>query len=57
MVLFQLPQVVRVSVMGPRLILAVREYNAKLVANSDEATAMTSIAFQDRVHVSTGDGV
>jgi hypothetical protein len=43
--------------MGPRLILGVREYNARLVANSDEATAMTSIAFQDRVHIPTGDGV
>jgi hypothetical protein len=36
-------------VLGPRLILSVREYNAKLVANSDEGTAMTTIAFGERV--------
>jgi hypothetical protein len=50
-------QTVQMFILGPRLILGVREFNAKLVANSDEATAMTSIAFQDRVHISTGDGV
>jgi hypothetical protein len=44
-------------IMGPRLILGVREYNAKLMANLDEATAMTSIAFQGRVHISAGDDV
>ncbi|KAG1726715.1 uncharacterized protein EDB91DRAFT_1350471 [Suillus paluster] len=44
---------VQMFVLGPHLILSVREYNAKLVDDSDAATAMTSIAFQDRVHVST----
>ncbi|KAG1771954.1 hypothetical protein EV702DRAFT_628496 [Suillus placidus] len=44
-------------VLGPRLILSVREYHAKLVADSDAATAMTSIAFQERVHVSTSSSV
>ena len=44
-------------VLGPRLILSLREYHAKLVTDSDEGTAMTSIAFQERVHISTGDGV
>ncbi|KAG2126270.1 hypothetical protein DEU56DRAFT_916073 [Suillus clintonianus] len=44
-------------VLGPRLILSVREYNARLVADSDAATAMTSIAFQERVHISTGSDV
>ncbi|KAG1834296.1 hypothetical protein DFJ58DRAFT_847654 [Suillus subalutaceus] len=34
-------------VLGPRLILGVREHYAELVANSDMATAMTSIAFQE----------
>jgi hypothetical protein len=33
-------------VLGPRLILSVREYHAKLVARSDEGTGMTSIYFQ-----------
>jgi hypothetical protein len=46
-----------VVVLGPRLILGVREYHAKLVANSDTATNMTSIAFQERVHVSTSTSV
>ncbi|KAG1743989.1 uncharacterized protein EDB91DRAFT_1080816 [Suillus paluster] len=45
--------VVQMFVLGPRLILGIREYHAKLVAVSDTATAMTSIAFQERIHVST----
>ncbi|KAG2046919.1 hypothetical protein BDR06DRAFT_142838 [Suillus hirtellus] len=44
-------------VLGPRLILSVREYHAKLVADSDAATGMASIAFQERVHISTGSSV
>ncbi|KAG1839461.1 hypothetical protein DFJ58DRAFT_845704 [Suillus subalutaceus] len=43
--------IVQTFVLGPRLILGVREYHAELVANSDTATAMTSIAFEERVHV------
>ncbi|KAG1895355.1 uncharacterized protein F5891DRAFT_1281193 [Suillus fuscotomentosus] len=53
----QISQVVQLSVLGPRLILGVREYHAKLVADSDVATGMTSIAFQERVEISTGSGV
>ena len=49
-------EVIQMFVLGPRLILSLREYQAKLVTNSDEGTAMTSIAFQERVHISTGDG-
>ncbi|KAG1858042.1 hypothetical protein DFJ58DRAFT_744955 [Suillus subalutaceus] len=48
---------VELFVLGPRLILGVREFHAELVANSDEATAMTSIAFQEHVHVSTSSSV
>jgi hypothetical protein len=44
-------------VLGPRLILGLREYHAKLVVNSDEGTDMTSVAFQERVHITTGGGV
>jgi hypothetical protein len=44
-------------VLGPRLILGVREYHANLVANSDEVTGMASIIFQDRIHIETGGGV
>ncbi|KAG2124137.1 hypothetical protein BD769DRAFT_889199 [Suillus cothurnatus] len=48
---------VQLFVLGPRLILGVREYHAELVANSDTASAMTSIAFEERVHVSTSSSV
>lgn len=44
-------------VLGPRLVLSIREYHAELVGNSDEATGMTTIAFQERVPVSTGSSV
>ena len=50
-------KVVQMFVLGPRLILGIRNYNANLVANSDEGISMTSIAFQERVHLSTGNGV
>ncbi|KAG2127629.1 uncharacterized protein EDB93DRAFT_1256912 [Suillus bovinus] len=53
----QISTVVQAFVLGPRLILGVREYHAKLVANSDAASPMTSIAFQERVHVSTNSSV
>jgi hypothetical protein len=49
--------VLQMFVLGPRLILSVREYNAKLVANSDAETSMNSIVFQERVHVSTSSTV
>ncbi|KAG1794815.1 uncharacterized protein HD556DRAFT_1367231 [Suillus plorans] len=55
--LFQILEVVQMFVLGPRLILGVREYHAKLVADSDAATGMTSIAFQERVHISTSSSV
>ncbi|KAG2032659.1 hypothetical protein BDR03DRAFT_742468 [Suillus americanus] len=48
---------VHMFVLGPRLILCVREYHAELVADSDTATALTSIAFRDRVLVSTSSSV
>ncbi|KAG1776980.1 hypothetical protein EV702DRAFT_1278863 [Suillus placidus] len=44
-------------VLGPRLILGVREYYAKVVTDSDAATGMASIVFQERVHVSTSSSV
>ncbi|KAG1784980.1 uncharacterized protein HD556DRAFT_1461039 [Suillus plorans] len=53
----QILGVVQTFVLGPHLILGVREYHAKLVADADTATGMTSIAFQERVHISTGSGV
>ncbi|KAG2155995.1 uncharacterized protein EDB93DRAFT_65903 [Suillus bovinus] len=53
----QILRIVQSFVLGPRLILGVREYHAKLVADSDAASGMTSIAFQERVHVSTSSSV
>ncbi|KAG1784730.1 uncharacterized protein HD556DRAFT_1531904 [Suillus plorans] len=49
--------IVQMFLLGPRLILSVREYNAKLVAYSDAETSMNSIVFQERVHVSTSSTV
>ncbi|KAG1810008.1 uncharacterized protein HD556DRAFT_20695 [Suillus plorans] len=48
---------VQMFVLGPRLILSVRQYHAKLVAKSDAETSMNSIVFQERVHVSTSSTV
>jgi hypothetical protein len=55
--ILQIAEVVQMFVLGPRLILGVPEYYANLVANSDGGASMTSIAFQERVHISTGGGV
>ncbi|KAG2033648.1 hypothetical protein BDR03DRAFT_661180 [Suillus americanus] len=55
--ILQILDVVQSFVLGPRLILGIREYHAKLVADSDAATCMTSVAFQERVHISTGSSV
>jgi hypothetical protein len=55
--LLQILEVAQSFVLGPRLILGIREYHAKLVVDSDAATGMTSIAFQERVHVSTSSDV
>ncbi|KAG2124171.1 hypothetical protein DEU56DRAFT_827942 [Suillus clintonianus] len=54
---FQFAQFVQMFVLGPRLVLSIRAYNAKLVANSDEGTRMTTIVFQERGDVSTSVGV
>ncbi|KAG2348157.1 hypothetical protein BDR05DRAFT_957852 [Suillus weaverae] len=48
---------VQMFVLGPRLILSVRENHAKLVAGSDAETSMNSIVFQEHVHVSTSSTV
>ncbi|KAG1779068.1 hypothetical protein EV702DRAFT_1277492 [Suillus placidus] len=55
--ILQIFMVMQMFVLGPNLILSVREYNAKLVVDSDIGTNMTSIAFQERVHVSTSNTV
>jgi hypothetical protein len=55
--LLTIAQALQMFVLGPRLILSVREYNAKVVARSDEGTCMTSIAFQASRDASTGGDV
>ncbi|KAG2028389.1 hypothetical protein BDR03DRAFT_976588 [Suillus americanus] len=55
--LCQVLLVMQLFVLGPRLILSIREYHAKLVADSDAATGMTTIAFEWRAHISTGSSV
>jgi hypothetical protein len=50
--------VVQMFVLGPRLILNVREYHAELVAGTVDAdTSMNSIVFQEQVHISTSGTV
>ncbi|KAG2069372.1 hypothetical protein BDR04DRAFT_1101665 [Suillus decipiens] len=48
---------VQLFVLGPRLIMSVREYHAKLVANSNAGISMDSIVFQEHVHISTSSTV
>ncbi|KAG2368722.1 hypothetical protein BDR07DRAFT_1372006 [Suillus spraguei] len=55
--LLQYLMVIQMSVLGPCLILGVREHHAKLVADSDAATGMTSIAFEERVHILTSSSM
>ncbi|KAG1883406.1 hypothetical protein F4604DRAFT_288577 [Suillus subluteus] len=49
--------IVQSAVLGPRLILGVREYYAKLVIDPDAGHSMISTVFQERVHVSTTNSV
>lgn len=55
--LLQIFQVAQMFVLGPRLILNIREHYAKVTADSDAGTDMTSITFHARVYVSTSSGV
>ncbi|KAG1775246.1 hypothetical protein EV702DRAFT_1269580 [Suillus placidus] len=53
----QIFTLVQIFVLGPRLILGIREFNARVMTDSDAASTMTSIAFQERVHMSTSSSV
>ena len=53
----QLAQAAQMFVLGPRLILGVREYHANLITNADAGTEMNSIVFQERVDISTSSVV
>jgi hypothetical protein len=50
-------QMLQTFVLGPRLILSIREYNAKLVTGTHCRTDMTSIAFQAGGNALTGGDV
>jgi len=53
----QISLVMQMYVLGPRLILSIRQYNAEVVANSEEATTMASIVFQGHTQMSTDHDV
>ncbi|KAG1798076.1 uncharacterized protein HD556DRAFT_1525677 [Suillus plorans] len=53
----QILSVVQMFVLGPRLVLSVREHHAKLVAYSDAETSLNSIVFQEHIHISTSSTV
>jgi hypothetical protein len=52
---FNIAEAVQMFVLGPRLILGVREYFAQLQA--EEEIDFASIVFQERVYISTRNGV
>lgn len=54
---YQMTQFTQMFVLGPRLVLSIRDFNAKLVAKSDEGTQMTTIAFQECRHATSSVGV
>lgn len=53
----QIVQQLQMFVLGPRLVLSIREYHSKLLAKSDEGTAMTTIHFQAGGDVLSGGDV
>ncbi|KAG1779461.1 hypothetical protein EV702DRAFT_1215052 [Suillus placidus] len=53
----QILSVVQLFVLGPRLILSVRQYYAKDMDNSEAGVDLIPMSFQERKHVSTGGGV
>lgn len=55
--ILEISLLMQMFVLGPRLLLSVREYHAKLVADSETGTNITTIAFQEGIPVSTSDSV
>jgi hypothetical protein len=51
--ILQIVQPIQMFVLGPRLILSIREYHTERVASSDKPIAMRADVFQGRRHVST----
>jgi len=55
--ILQISLLMQMFVLGPRLILSIREYHATLVTNSQSTTDMTTIVFQERTHVTVSSNV
>ncbi|KAG2122795.1 hypothetical protein DEU56DRAFT_917688 [Suillus clintonianus] len=55
--LLEFASIAQMFVLGPRLILSIREYDAKLVADSDTGIDMPPMVFQEGSDVSSGDDV
>lgn len=53
----ELATTAQMFVLGPRLILSVRKFHAKLVADSDAGIGMTTIEFQAGPHGASGGDV
>jgi hypothetical protein len=47
-------EILQMFVLGPRLVLTIREHHTKVMARADGGTGMTSIAFHAGGDVSTG---
>ncbi|KAG2097967.1 uncharacterized protein F5147DRAFT_363955 [Suillus discolor] len=52
-----LSSLLQMFLLGPRLVLSVREHSTRLAVDSDRATVMTKIVFQECTPVSTDGGV
>jgi len=50
---FQIATSLQMFVLGPRLILSIRQYHAKVVANHDGGSYMTTMLFQERTYEAT----
>ncbi|KAG2097055.1 uncharacterized protein F5147DRAFT_374261 [Suillus discolor] len=55
--ILSISQMLQTFVLGPRLILSIREYHAKLVARADGGTGISSIIFHAGEHALTGGDV
>jgi hypothetical protein len=51
--IFETVAAMQMFVLGPRLVMSIRGYHAKLVAESDTGTFMATIAFQESLLMST----
>ena len=53
----QVVSVVQMFILGPHLILSIRQYHARLVEGSQTWTDVTTIAFRERTIISTSSGI